>query len=160
MTLRKAREYETAVVAQLYKGGAMSDFSVWDENYPTPEHARNDCRLGNLYVLENNGNIIGAVSVESDHEFDDMECWSIKGENTVEIARIVIAPAYQGKGYAVKMVELMVKHLSANGIKSVHLLSAKSNIPATKTYSRLGFDTVGECVAFGHEYYAMEYVVH
>ena len=159
MILRKAREYEVAVVAQLYRSGAMTEHSVWDENYPTSEHARNDYLQGNLFVYEDNGNIIGAASVESDHEFDDMEFWEIKGENAVEIARIIIAPYFQGRGLGAEMVVLLIKHLAGNGIKAVHLLSAKSNIPATKTYSRLGFKIVGECLAFGHEYYAMEYIV-
>ncbi len=41
-------------------------------------------------------------------------------------------------------------------MKSIHLSVAKSNIPAYKTYIKLGFKTVGEVEIYGGDYYLME----
>lgn len=159
MKLRKAEKSEIGIVAAMYKSVIGVNNSVWDENYPSEADAKNDWSNGNLYVLEKDGEIIGACSVESEGEFRELSCWKIDDGTQREIARIVISTAHQGHGYAKKMVKALIDELAANGCKSVHLLVAKSNPAAVNTYKSLGFDFVGECFAFGHDYYAAEYVV-
>ncbi|MBE6861429.1 MAG: GNAT family N-acetyltransferase [Ruminococcus sp.] len=159
MTLRLAVKADIGMVSALYKSVIGVNNSVWDENYPTAADAENDLERDNLFVLEKDGEIIGACSVEADGELKGLDFWKINDGTQREIARIVIAKEQQGKGYAKIMVRAFIDMLVERGCKSVHLLAAKSNPAAVKTYLALNFETVGECFAFGHDYYAMEYII-
>lgn len=159
MTLRQAVKADIETVSALYKSVIGVNNSVWDENYPTAADAENDLERDNLFVLEKDGRIIGACSVESDGELKGLECWKIDDGSQREIARIVIAKDKQGCGYAKIMVKALAKVLAERGCRAVHLLAAKSNPAAVKTYLAIDFETVGECFAFGHDYYAMEYII-
>lgn len=159
MTLRQAVKADICKVSALYKSVIGVNNSVWDENYPTADDARNDLERDNLFVLEKDSEIIGACSVESDGELKGLDFWKINDGTQREIARIVIAEEHQGFGYAKEMVRSLVDVLAERGCKSVHLLAAKSNPAAVKTYLAIGFEAVGECFAFGHDYYAMEYII-
>lgn len=159
MTLRQAVKADIKTVSALYKSVIGVNNSVWDENYPTAADAENDLERDNLFVLEKDGEIIGACSVESDGELKCLDCWKIDDGSQREISRIVIAKEKQGRGYAKFMVKALVGVLEGRGCRAVHLLAAKSNPAAVKTYLAVGFETVGECFAFGHDYYAMEYII-
>ena len=53
----------------------------------------------------------------------------------------------------------MLEELKKEGVRSVHLLAAKMNPPALKTYLSLGFEILGECFRYGHEYYVCEKLI-
>ncbi len=160
MNLRKAVQTDINIVADIYKSVIGMNYSVWTEDYPTIQNVVQDFRNGNLYVFEDNNIIIGACSVESESDFENSDFWKINDGTQCEISRIVIAPEYQGKGYARIMVGNFINVLAENGCKSVHLFVVKSNIPAVETYRSLDFDFSGKCSMFGHEYFAMEYIVN
>lgn len=159
MTLRQAVKADIDTVSALYRSVIGVNNSVWDENYPTAANAENDLEKNNLFVFEKDGTVIGACSVESDGELKWLDCWKINDGSQREIARIVIAEEHQGHGYAKIMVKSFTEILAERGCSAVHLLAAKSNPAAVKTYRAIGFETVGECFAYGHEYYAMEYIL-
>jgi len=73
-----------------------------------------------------------------------------------EISRDAITPEHQGRGYARTMVGMLPEELKRQGVASVHLLAAKANPPAVKTYRSLGFDCLGECHRYGSNYYIFE----
>ena len=160
MNLRKAVQTDIDIIVEMYRSVTGLNHSLWTADYPTRQNALSDFRSGNLYVLENNNIIIGACSVESESEFENTDFWKINNGTQCEISRIVISPEYQGNGYAKIMVGKLIEKLGENGCKSVHLYVVKSNIPAVETYKNLNFDFSGECSMFGHEYFAMEYIVN
>ena len=158
MNLRKAKQKDIDIVAGIYRNVIGVNHSLWTEDYPTRENAVCDFRNENLYIFEDNNKIIGACSVETDSIFENNDFWKINDGTQCEITRIVIAPEYQGNGYAKIMLEKLIETLVEKGCKSIHLFVAKSNIPALETYKSLKFDFSGECSMFGHEYFAMEYI--
>lgn len=160
MKLRKAKKSEVSIIKDMYRSVIGVNNSVWDEKYPNEVNAESDYNSGNLYVLENAGEIIGACSVESESEFKDLSCWKINDGSQKEISRIVISRDNQGKGFAKIMVKALIETLAESGCRAVHLLVAKSNLAAVKTYRRLEFEFKGECSAFGHDYYAAEYIIN
>ncbi len=159
MTLRRAVRADIDTVSALYKSVIGVNNSVWNDSYPTADDALNDLERGDLFVLERDGELIGACSAESDGELKGLDFWRVNDGTQLEIARIAIAPQYQGRGYAKFMVRAFIDVLAERGCKSVHLLAARENPAAVKTYLALGFETVGQCFAFGHDYYGMEYVI-
>ena len=89
-----------------------------------------------------------------ENELDEFHCWRCKDGK--EIARVVIAQAYQGQGLSFEMVQSIVPILREQGYKAIHLSVVKTNLPAYKTYVKAGFVTVGEADMYGNSYYLME----
>ncbi|MBQ7010444.1 MAG: GNAT family N-acetyltransferase [Clostridia bacterium] len=156
MELFLANTDDINTVIKIYSAVKGRGFCVWNDDYPTAAIAAEDQAAGCLYVLKNDGEIIGCASVEPIAEDDDLPFWRINDGSHREISRIAVLPAHQGKGYAKKMVSLLTDALKSKGIRSIHLLAAKENPPACKTYSALGFDLIGECFRYGHDYYVFE----
>ena len=49
--------------------------------------------------------------------------------------------------------------LAAKGFKTVHLLVERLHLPAIKTYLKAGYEIMGRCSMYGHEYYACEKIL-
>ncbi len=156
ISLRKALSEEKDEVFSLYKNAIGGKFCVWDENYPKMTDVLNDLETGNLYVLTQDGEIAGAVSVYSKNEMDTFDCWKRKDGKHKEIGRIVIAERYQGRGLAFEMVSRVTDLIRKDGYEFVRLSVAKVNIPAYKTYIKAGFTQLGEADMYGNSYYLME----
>lgn len=154
MVFRLANQREVEKVLNLYREARKAPFSVWNEEYPSREEALHDWETGNLYVLTQEGTVIGALSCVPENEMDSLTCWSAKEGR--EIARIVIGEAHRGKGLAGHMVSEAEKKLKALGCSSIRLSAAISNIPAWKTYRKLGYRTAGEEDMYGSRYFLME----
>ena len=153
MILKKATSENAKAVLELYRSVIGRRFCVWDENYPNEQTIREDINANTLYILEDEGRIIGAASVVPENECDHLECWQCEGR---EIARVAVAPEFQGWGLSKAIMSRIIDDLRQQGCKSVHLLAAVENIPAVRTYKRLGFEFYDEVEEFGHIYYPCE----
>ena len=49
-----------------------------------------------------------------------------------------------------------MEELKNRGYKAVHLLVAKDNVKALRSYDKLNFKNVGECELWGHMYWCYE----
>lgn len=157
MTLRLATAQDVHEIYNLYESVKGKGFCVWNESYPGMEEINHDIETANLFILEDESNLIGAASIVPENELDGMQCWEIQ-ENAAEIARVVINPKYQGKGFSQKLVtEILIKAKSRK-FSAVHLSVASSNIPAYKNYHKIGFKTVGEADMYGGHYFLCEFV--
>ena len=156
MELLKANAADIAAVITIYDSVRNGEFCVWNEYYPTIEHAMADLNAGCLYVLKHEGEVIGCASVEPVAEDDDLPFWKINDGTHREVSRVAITPGYQGKGLSRKMMEMLMDELKKQGVLSIHLLAAKKNRPAFRTYQGIGFDVVGECFRYGADYFVCE----
>ncbi len=156
MEFRRAYSSDLNAVAALYSQAKMLPFCAWNEEYPTRIDAGHDCETGNLYVLTDNGAVIGALSVVPENEIDDLPDWHVRGQGVREIARVVVSPSHQGHGYAKMMLAEICDMLRCRGERAVHISVAVDNIPAMRTYPRVGFIPVGEADLFGGRYVLME----
>ncbi len=159
MELLKANFADISAVVNIYNAVKGRGFCVWSESYPTEEHARRDEKAGCLYVLKDGEEVLGCASVEPVAEDDDLPFWRVNDGTHCEISRIAILPAHQGKHLAEKMVGMLLCELEKKGISSVHLLAAKANPPAYRTYRALGFDFIGECHRYGSDYFVCEKIL-
>ena len=98
MLFRKAEMCEAETVMGLYKAVIGTPFCPWNESYPGEIEIAEDLQAGTLYVLEEDREIIGAISIVPENEYDDFECWTVK-ENTREFARVVIGGISSIKAY-------------------------------------------------------------
>lgn len=158
MILRLAKAEERTTVLKLYKSVLGREFCAWDDEYPSMEFIDEDILNNNLYILEEKGELIGAISNATELEFQDLNCWKYY-ENVAELARLVIKPEYQGNKYAKFLVEEMFKILSIRGYKSVHAAIAEINLPSQKTSSKVGFEKVGKELLWDEYHYLYEKVL-
>lgn len=59
-------------------------------------------------------------------------------------------------GIAGKLLKGVMEELKKRGYKAVHLLVAKDNVKALRSYDKLNFENVGECELWGHMYWCYE----
>ncbi len=160
MIFRNASLDEREAVRALYESVKGGEFCVWDDTYPTYSEIDGDLAASTLYVLCDGEKIAGVLSVLPENEMDAFECWSVKDGRQREIGRIAVSPEYRGRGLAGIMVESICELLARSGVSAVHISAAKINIPARKTYSRLGFETVGEEHMYGADYLLLEKIIN
>ncbi len=153
---RNAFVNENNAIYDLYKSVKGVGFCVWDEDYPNMKEILHDLETDNLFVLVCDKRIIGAISVVPENELDDFKCFKVNDGTQKEIARIVVDPAFQGRGLASVMVQGVINELSKKGYRAIHLSAVKTNIPALKTYNRLGFEIMCETKLYGGTYYLLE----
>lgn len=147
---------EADQVLALYCSVTGGTYCTWNETYPGMQQIREDLESNNLFVLKSGEKIIGAISIVPENELDELELWEMKDGRIAEIARVAVAPEYQGKGLAQKIVSEIETVLKNRGYRAVHLLAAKVNIPACRTYQKAGYRLQGECDMFGHHFCAFE----
>lgn len=154
MLFRHVHQDELEAVYNLYRSVLGSPYCVWDNDYPGWYDINEDYEASTLFVLEDGGQIVGAISIIVHNELDALDFWQIPDSR--ELARVVVSPSSQGKGYAGIMVHEIASILKSEGIPSIHLLVAEQNIPAQRVYQRAGFQFRGKTFMFGHDYIGCE----
>ena len=155
MLFRKAESGEAEAIRALYQAVIGTPFCTWDTSYPGEEEITGDLQAETLYVLEEDHEIIGAISIVPENELDHLSCWTVR-ENARELARVVIKPDHQHKGLSVYLVEGVIRELQRQGAAAIHIAVAKGNSPAQRLYRKMGFDFRGEADMFGHSYFLCE----
>lgn len=153
--LRLAKQEELPEILKMYRSVIGKPGCNWSVTYPNEVTLHGDFSAGNLYVLCKGSKIIGAGSIVPTNELDDLAFWQHE-EKAGEIARIVIAPPYQGKGYGKHLVRKLCMQLEKRGCKAVHLLVSTGNHHALNLYRETGFHNMGQCHRYEHDYYAYE----
>ncbi len=159
MVFRKARTWELDQVRNLYLAARDDPFCAWDEEYPGIREILADNQAGMLYVLADGDQLAGALSIVPVNELDSFSCWKSRTGKERELARITVAKEYRGRGLAAYMVTSAFSILHELNCPAVHLSAAKDNIPAVRTYQRLGFSCVGEEAMYGGRYYLFERII-
>jgi RimJ/RimL family protein N-acetyltransferase len=155
MNLRLAEENEKDIILNLYNEAKKEKYCVWNDEYPTIYEIDEDFKTNNLFVYTDNDEIIGAISIVPINEMDEYDEWQYT-EKSCEIARIVIRKKHQGKGLALDMVESIFPVCKKKGFNAIHLSCQCDNIPANKTYQKLGFKNVGKAFMYENYYYLLE----
>jgi len=151
---RKANKKDANKILQMYEDAKKQKFCLWNKMYPTIDDINEDIRNDNLYVLTFDDNIVGSISIVTNNELDELDCWKYK--KACEIARVVISKEYQGNGYTLILLEEIEKLILSRNINAIHLLVGVNNIPAYKTYLKSNYKVVGDVHMYSNDYYACE----
>ena len=128
----------------------------WNEKYPNEEFISFDISRDAIFVMKEDGRIIGTISIDEDKIVDELDCWDKDLKPWAEIARICVSEDMQGKGIASEMINYVILHLKSQKYKSIHLLVRDNHESAIRLYSKLGFVIKGPCAYLGHDYFCME----
>lgn len=153
--LKHATKTDLPNILKMYRSVIGKPGCTWDAFYPSNDTVQKDFDAKCLYVLYKGKRLVGAASIVRENELDDLDFWYYK-QNAREIARIVVAPEYQGKGYGKHLVNKLCKKLKRMNYNAVHLLVAKENYHAQNLYRKVGFSTKGSCHRYGIDFYACE----
>lgn len=153
--LRTARKDDLPVILKMYRSVIGKNGCHWTVAYPNEATLQEDFQSGNLYVLWRGSKMIGAGSIVPKNELDDLNCWYYH-KNVAEIARIVIKPEYQSKGFGKHLVKKLCYKLNEKGYNAVHILVSTKNHHALNLYRETKFYCKGECQRYDHSYYAFE----
>lgn len=153
--LRPAKKEELPEILKMYRSVIGKPGCNWSISYPNEATLHEDFRTGNLYVLWRGSNMIGAGSIVPKNELDDLDLWQYH-KDARELARIVIKPEFQSKGYGKHLVKKLCYKLNEKGHTAVHLLVSTENHHALNLYREAGFHCIGQCERYDHTYYAFE----
>lgn len=116
--------------------------------YPSRALLERSIEHGQLYIAWIDGQIAGCMIVN--HEYNDGYkhiTWSIEAADSelLVIHALGVHPMFSRRGIAGKMVREVFETARQNNIKAIRLDVLEGNIPAEKTYLKMGFkylDTV------------------
>ena len=158
MEFRKAKREEAEEILQLYQSLIGTEYCVWTENYPTEREVEFDLSRDALFCLREtpSGRLMGTISIDDDPEVEALSCWSEDLTPVAELSRLGVAAEYQNRGIARILLREAMAELKSQGYKAAHILVAKDNVKALRSYEKLHFTTAGECELFGHSYWCYE----
>lgn len=181
MEFRRATWEDAEEILQLYRSLIGTEYCVWTENYPTEREVEFDLSRNALFCLreitlesdrreqewqrpgetteprpETRGRLMGVISIDDDPEVKALSCWSPELKPVAELSRLGVAPEYQNRGIARILLQEAMEELKSQGYKAVHILVAKDNVKALRSYEKLHFTTAGDCELFGHSYWCYE----
>lgn len=151
MTIRKAQEKDLQAVADIYeKIHAAEEKGLvtigWIRGiYPTAETAQNALKRDDLFVAEENGDIIGAAIINkqqvdvyagADWRYDAPE------DEVMVLHTLVISPGVAGKGYGREFARFYEEYALANGCYYLRIDTNERNTRARAMYKKLGYQEI------------------
>lgn len=119
---------------------------AWEKDiYPTREFLFHSIENNEMYIGESDDNIISCMVVN--HEYNEgyeRVKWSVEAEKSEILVIHVLAVhvAFSRKGLAKQMVQKVIDTARENKIKTIRLDVLGGNLPAEKSYTKMGFQYV------------------
>lgn len=112
----------------------------WNEQYPNKEIFNQDVLNESLFVLVENNSVIGClcISSEMDEVYKNVK-WLTKNEKNIYLHRLAVHPTFQGKGYAISLMNYAEKFTLKNGFQSIRLDTFSGNPKNNKFYKLQGY---------------------
>ena len=149
MNIRLALPQDLDEVFQLYADARLQlreqGIFQWPDDYPSPQTVFVDIEREELYVLEKDQHIYGAICLnERQDEQYSLVSWRLNDDNPLVIHRMVIAPASQGGGLAQQLMDFTEQHAFDHGYSSIRLDAYTGHERSRRFYERRGYVNRGE----------------
>lgn len=117
---------------------------AWSKEYPTRETFGRDIEKEELFVLEEDGDIvaIAVLNMQEDIYYKNIP-WEEK-ESFIILHRVLVAPKYSRQGRGKRLLSEIDKHIVSKGIKSIRLDVKTTNDKAQNLYKCMGYKVLGE----------------
>ena len=146
MNFERVKREEADTVLKLYRSLLGTPYCVWTEEYPSEKEVEFDLSRDALFCMRDDaGSIAGVISIDDDPNVECLTCWSETMVPSAEVSRVGVCQEFQNQGIAGKLLKGVMEELKKRGYKAVHLLVAKDNVKALRSYDKLNFENVGEC---------------
>ena len=153
----KATKEDINEISALYSAAIGTDGCTWSLDYPNAEITKGDYERGDLFCIKTEeGEIVGAISVDDDKAVEILSCWSKELLPVAELARLVVKENYQNQGVARNLLTGAMEKLKKRGCKAVHFLVSPGNERALRSYAKLNFTHCGDCDLYDHHWFCYE----
>lgn len=117
----------------------------WNEHYPSQAAFIRDVERNELYVIEENGAIMGTIVISTymDEEYVPIE-WLTPNGNSTYIHRLSVHPDQQGKGLAQQLMDFAENYSKEQGFVSVRLDTFSQNHRNQRFYEQRGYQKLGD----------------
>lgn len=117
----------------------------WNEHYPSKIAFENDILRDELFVLEQENEIIGTIVVSShmDEEYIPIS-WNTPNENNTYIHRLTVHPKHQKKGFAQQLMSFAENLAKQKRALSVRLDTFSKNPRNIAFYTKRGYHQLGD----------------
>jgi len=129
----------------------------WSEEYPNREFAEEDLANHGLFVLEGSGEVIAAISLVPEDDWDELPVW--QGTASCNLSRLCVKPQLQKMHLAERIMEEISMLAKARGYRSTRHGSLISNVASNRLYERMGYHNRGRASMYGHEYWCFERIL-
>ena len=146
-TLNDITQVEDCFVELLEYEQTHGAYTSWRLNiYPTRKTAEKGVEEGNLYVLEQNGDISACMiaSQTQPAKFNDIEWrYPARADEVFVINLLCVRPSKARCGVGKSMVQYIIEEAKHMNCKAVRLDTGIQNLPAVELYTKLGFELAG-----------------
>lgn len=122
-------------------------YTVWQQGvYPTRKTAEDSFTDGNLYVMEENGEVCASMIVNRNQpeEYGDIPWrYDVSDEQVLVIHLLCVRPSKAGQGIGQRMVQFVIEEAKRFHCKTIRLDTGAQNIPAASLYKKMGFELAG-----------------
>ncbi len=124
------------------------NFPCWFKDiYPIKDTAEKAINNKELYIIKENGSIIGSVILNhvQSVSYKNID-WKNNFSNNeiLVIHTLCISPSVFGKGIATKLINFTEELAKNKNCKAIRFDTHTNNSPAIKLYSKLGYEIIGE----------------
>jgi len=146
--IRKGKLSEIAKIITITKACAAKMISEnifqWNEHYPNVAAFEKDVTRDELYVMVENGAIVGCITVstEKDDEYNAIDWIAPDGLNYY-IHRVAIHPEFQHQGRAKQLMDFAEDMARTNNVLSLRLDTFSKNLRNQKFYEARGYQHLG-----------------
>lgn len=152
-----ATKEDKVEIMKLYRDAIGSDGCTWSMEYPSDETFESDiCRESLFCMKTQQGEIVGAISIDDDRLVQELSCWNKSLYPMAELARLVVKETYRNQGIAPQLIEAVMPYLEKRGFQSAGYLLSKRHIKALQAYRKLEFVRVGECDLYEHDWWCYQ----
>lgn len=156
MRIRRADAHDAAGLLSLYASCIRLPFCAWNAEYPNAEILADDLSNEAVYLLDENGLPLAAVSVLTRSLWaHDGIPWQLN-DRPVMLARVCVRPELQGQGLAARFLSGVLEALSAQGFRAARLAVDKNHLAAIRLYEKLSFSRCGEVYKYEEDFFCYE----
>ncbi|MBM7703143.1 GNAT family N-acetyltransferase [Metabacillus iocasae] len=147
MGIRKGTAQDLIVIMDMVKEtvNIMKEEGVdqWDETYPVRSIFERDVQNSTLYVIEENGEVVGSITVDQ-HEPEEYKSidWRKWGE-AYTFHRLVVNPTVRKGGVATKLIQHAEQVAKEHHVPYMKIDTYSLNEKAQKTFEKNGYTKVG-----------------
>ena len=144
MKFDRVRKEEADTVLKLYRSLLGTPYCVWTEDYPTEKEVEFDFSRDALFCMrDDDGNIIGVISIDDDPNVECLTCWSKTMVPSAEVSRVGVYQEFQNQGIARRMLIQIEQDVKTAGGTSVRLDAFSQNPYALRLYEHAGYCKTG-----------------
>ena len=116
MKFRKAKQDDKEEILALYQSLIGTPYCAWGNGYPGEQEFDYDMKRNALFCMENeDGEIIGTITVDEDPQVEALTCWSKTLQPSAELSRLGVRTDMQNQGIARRLLQHGMEELKKQG---------------------------------------------